>query len=123
MAGESRSRFIEHRGARIYLIDCEGLDARALVQLMPAVARDVRGQPPGSVRTLMWVKGLQFDASLKEDLKRLSDGNKPFVKASAIAGLSGVQFVFYRMMMLLVRRQFRLFETLDEAKDYLASVA
>jgi hypothetical protein len=117
-----RARFIVHRGKRIYLIDCAGLSPEQLLQVMPQVARAVRAEPPGSVLTLTHIKGVRLDSRVNADLKQLAAGNKPHVKAAAVAGLSPLQMVILNMVKLFSRRDFRVFATMDEAKDYLASL-
>jgi hypothetical protein len=117
-----RARFITHRGKRIYLIDCTGLSPEQVLQVMPQVAREVRAEPPGSVLTLTHIKDVRLDSRVNADLKELAAGNKPFVKGAAVAGLSPLQMVILNMVKLFSRRDFRVFATMDEAKDYLASL-
>lgn len=117
-----RARFILHRGKRIYLIDCAGLSPEQVLELMPQVASDVRAEPPGTVLTLTHIKDVRLDSRVNADLKHLAAGNKPHVKAAAVAGLSPLQLVIVNMVKHFSRRDFRVFATLDEAKDYLASV-
>lgn len=119
---ENRARFILHGGKDIYLIDIEGMTPEQVVQLVPKVAKDVRSKPPSSVRTLIHTKGVKLEERMNAALKDLAAGNKPYVKASAIAGLSSMHRVVLTMVKIFARRDFHLCDTVEQAKDYLASV-
>jgi hypothetical protein len=120
MAG--RTGFFTHQGKQIYLIDIEGLAPEQVIEVIPVVARDVRARPPKSVCTLMSVKGVRLSPAMNEKLKELAAGNAPHVKASAIVGLAPLQKVVLTAVAMFTRREFKLFDTLDQAKDYLAGV-
>ncbi len=114
--------FIQHQGKRIYLIDIADCEPAQVRDAIGQVARDVRSQPPKSVMTLLWVKGVKLEQKMNEELKDLAAGNAPYVKASAIAGLSLLQRVVLNTVKIFTRRTFHLFETLDEAKAFLTSL-
>jgi hypothetical protein len=114
--------FIQHQGARIYLIDIEGLEAAKVIELVDEVAREIRAEPVGSVRSLTHVKGANVTTAMVERLRWLADGNRPYVKAAAIAGLSTPQRVVFNVVKTLTGRDFTLFGTLEEALDHLARV-
>ncbi len=114
--------FIQHEGKELYLIDIEGLTPAQVVDAIPAVERDVRARPPKSVCTLLNVKGVRLDPTMNERLKALASGNAPYVKASAIVGLARLQRVVLSSISIFSRREFKLFETMEEAKAYLLSV-
>jgi hypothetical protein len=111
-----------HEGKELYLIDIEGLTPAEVIAAIPAVARDVRSRPPKSVCTLLNVKGVRLEPTMNERLKQLAAGNAPHVKASAIVGLAPLQRVVLIAISLFARREFKLFPSLEEAKDYLAAV-
>jgi hypothetical protein len=117
-----RARFIEHKGKRMYLIDASNLDADAIIELADEVAKDVRAQPPGSVLTITHVKGATLDRKMMEKLRWLTDGNRPHVKAAAVTGLSPLHKFVFNTVKILARRDFHLFETPEQAKDFLAGL-
>lgn len=118
----SRTRFIQHQGKELYLIDIEGLTPDEVLGLVDGAARDIRARPHGSVLTLTHVKGVRLENRMIERLRWLADGNKPHVKAAAISGLSPMQRVVLNTVKILTRRDFHLFDTQDEAKRFLASL-
>jgi hypothetical protein len=114
--------YVVHRGVRIYQIDVEGLETAEVAQLVDRVAREIRGEPPKSVRILTYVRGAVVSTTMVDRLRWLADGNKPYAKAAAIAGLGPGQRVVLNVVKTLTGRSFELFDTREEALDYLAGV-
>ena len=116
-----RIRFIEHRGKRILLIDYSGIrrtdEAIATIEHVRAfVAR----QPPRSLLLLSDVKDTHYNSAVLQKMKELAAANEPFVKASAVVGMSGLHRIAYQGVILLTRRKVQTFDTRDEAMDWLA---
>jgi hypothetical protein len=114
--------FITYKGKQLYLIDIEGLTPDQVVAVVPVVERDVRARPTKSVCTLLNVKGVRLDPKMNERLKLLAAGNEPYVKASAIVGLAALQRVVLVAISIFSRREFKLFDSLDAAKEYLVGL-
>lgn len=118
---EERVRFIEHLGKRILFHDFSSImnpaDAFGRIALSKAI---VATQEPRSLLTLTWVHGSRFNKEIIEALKDLVIHNKPYVRHGAIAGLSGLQRVIYVTLTQLTGRRLKTFDTIEEAKDWLA---
>jgi hypothetical protein len=117
-----RARFLDHGGKRIYLIDASGLNTEQVIALADQVAADVRSQPPASVMTITHVKDAQLDRKMMEKIRWLADGNRPFVKAACVTGLGPVQKFIFNAVKIVTRRDFHVFDTVEEAKDFLAGL-
>jgi hypothetical protein len=121
---KQRVSFIEHRGKRICYHDFAHI--MTIEEALDAIrqsAEVVRKEPAGSVLTLTNVEGSRFNREVVEALKKLMEGNKPFVKAGAIVGLSGIQRVVYVAVTQFTGRRLPTFTSLEEAKDHLAAIA
>lgn len=120
-----RTRFIEHRGKRILLLEYTdlGSDADQLVAEIERTKTAISAQPPGSVLTLTDVRGSRITPANVRAMKDLVQHNAPFVKWSAVVvGLSGVYLTGFRAIQALSRRKnLRSFGDPDEAKDWLVS--
>lgn len=81
-------------GARVLLIDLSGFLTAS--DSLPHIA-DARGlvaaQPPHSLYCLVDVTGSRFNVEVVEALKELTSHNRPFVIASALVGVVGLQRV------------------------------
>lgn len=119
-----RTRFIEHRGRKILLLDYSGLrdpseTLREIAKSKELVAR----QPPDSLLTLTYVRDARYDSSVIQALKDLAAHNKPYVKAAAVVGMSGIHRAVYSTLILFTRRNIKAFDEMEEAKDWLVEQA
>lgn len=115
-----RTRFIEHRGERILLFDYSDLtDAAEAIAEVEKSKRVVAQQAPGSLRTLVYVTGSRFNSEIIQALKEMAAHNKPYVRAGAVVGMSGLHRIVYQAVMMFSKRKLQTFDGLDEAKDWL----
>jgi hypothetical protein len=118
----ARVRFIEQRGKRILLIDFSGLQTTEEILAEVENARAVvAAQPPGSLLTLTHVKGARYTPPVMEALKKLAADNKPYVRAAAVVGMEGLHRVLYRAVILFSRRNIETFDSMNEAREWLAT--
>ena len=117
-----RLKKISHRGCSILFTDYSNFitfdEWNALLeaerQLMPK-------EKPGSVLALAVFTGSRFSASVFNAIKELAVHNKPYIKASALVGMSSLQQgVFLKGIERTADRSFGLFDTVEEAKEWLA---
>jgi hypothetical protein len=76
-------------------------------------------QPRGSVLVLTDVSGSSFNHDVVEAMKQLAEHHKPWVRASALVGLTPLMRVIYRAVVALTRREIRVCASRDEAMAYL----
>ncbi len=120
-ASKSRARFIEHAGKPILLMDFDTDDVEEFLAAIDESRAIITKQPPESVLTLVWAGRARFDPRVVEALKKLVADNRPYVKAGAVAGMNALQRIVYRLVMQFTgRKNLRTFETLEEAKAWLA---
>jgi hypothetical protein len=120
--GSPFAGFITYKDARIYLLDIGGCTLDEAMGAITKAREEIRAEPPGSVLTLTHVAGLKIRDQTNDALRELAQGNTPYVKASAISGISSLQRVVLNMIQLVTRRRFVLFDTAEDAKDYLAAL-
>ena len=117
-----RTRFIEHDGESILLLDYSGIYAtdEALHEI-ELTTQIIAQQPPASLRTLTYVKGARYNPEIIEALKQLVAHNKPYVFAAAVVGMSTLHRIIYRAILSFTRRNIEVFDELEPAKRWLAS--
>lgn len=116
-----RSRFIIHKGKQIYQLDCSTCQPEDYLPIIEECARIVQSQPKKTVRTLTIAGGGCFDKATIDGLMILTKENEPYVVKSAVVGVSGLQKVALQTVASFSKREFRTFDDLEEAKDYLVS--
>ena len=117
-----RTTFVVHQGKRICLIDFHDIHDPALaIEAIDEARKIVRTQPPASLLTLTYVKNASFNREVVAQLKELVSGDRPYVKAAAIVGMSGIQRAIYIAVTQLTGRRLPTFQDLEQAKDWLVS--
>lgn len=113
--------FIEHRGKKILYLDFAEVADRSEAEARIAEAKGIIAeQKKNSLRTLTVVTGSAIDREITFLIRDLVEHNRPFVLAGAVVGIEGVVRFIYQAVARLTGRSFALFETVDEAKDWLA---
>ncbi len=72
--------------------------------------------------TVTHVKDAQVDMQVVDTLRKLAEGNAPYVKAACVTGLSQPQKIVFYTVKILSRRDLKLLDTVEEAKDFLAAL-
>ena len=117
-----RTRFIEHKGKRILLLDYSGIRdpeeaLREVRHSMSVVAR----QPQGSLRVMTVVRDARYNAAVLQTMKELATHNAPYVKHSALVGMSGLHRIAYQAVILFSKRSIKTFDQEAEALDWLVA--
>ena len=117
-----RPAFIEHKGVRILRLDLSGLSPHGLVEAMERAKPVIAAEPPRSVRFLTVWKRNRLNAQVADAVKQFALHNTPFVRASALVGMTAIQA---SIVLLAIKRQGRrhleVFEDEEAAKDWLAA--
>ncbi len=114
-----RVRFIVHRWRQILLLDVSHCDADEVINVIDEATEVIRSQPESSLLIVTDVTGTQYDLRVIEKSKEFTSGNKPYVRASAVVGLDGLQKVVYNAVILFSKRILPLFDDIEAAKDWL----
>lgn len=119
-----RTRFIEHQGKRILLLDYAGVrdPAEALREIEHSRAV-VASQPPASLLVMTLVRDARYNASVLQGMKDLAAHNAPYVRASAVVGMSGLHRIAYQAVILFSKRNIKVFDQEPEALDWLVTQA
>lgn len=115
-----RTRFIEHQGKRILLLDYSGLrNPEDALREIERSKKLVALQPRGSLLVMTDVTGAHYDTRVVQGMKELASHNAPYVKASAVVGVSGLQKVVYSAVILFSKRKIQLSDTREKAMEWL----
>lgn len=116
-----RIRFVDHRGVRVLVLDFHGM--RDPEETLREIARSrafVATQPPASLRVMTVVRDARYNTAVLAALKDLAAANAPYVRASAVVGMSGLHRVAYSAVILFSKRNIQIFDTEAEALGWLA---
>lgn len=119
-----RIQFRDAPGIRYLELDFTDLDDTATVLRLCDEARAViGGEPRDSVFTLTKVRGSRFNPEIVDAFRRMVAADRPYVRAAAIVGMSGMMRVAYNAVVRLSRRHIPAFESEGAALAYLREQA
>lgn len=112
--------FIKYKGQDILYFNFAGVTEHdAALRIVAEAKTVVSTQPPNSILALVDVTNSSADREITWALKDLAEHDRPYVIASAIVGLHGVNRVISQAVARLAGRTFATFATVDEAKEWL----
>jgi hypothetical protein len=118
----ARTQQIVHKGKNIFFMDFSSLNNLEEINgVISDSIRYIRNKPMGSLYCLTNITAMRFNNEIKGLFQDFVKGNKPYVKASAVVGLSGLQQIVYNGLMKITGREIKSFTTLAEAKEWLAA--
>jgi len=116
-----RIRFIQHNSKEILFLDfsqCKINEIPAIIEQSKAV---IRVRPEHSLLTLTDVTDTRFDEKVSQQMKDFTAHNKPYVKAAAVVGITGLKKILFGAAMAFSKRKLHAFDSIEEAKDWLVS--
>ena len=114
-----RVRFIEHQGKRVLFINYSHCDVAMLKAVAEEGHRVIARERPNSVLTLNDVTGTTFDKESVAVLQAKVAANAPYVRRAAVIGINGLQRLIYEGVQAFTRRRIPLFESRQEALNWL----
>lgn len=116
-----RAEHVVHKSKRIFIMDCTNASLQEMNTVIDDCIRQVRSQPEKSVLTLTIAGNTAFSGETIAKLKELARDNTPYVKAGAVVGITGLYKVVFNAVAMFSKRRFYLFDTAEEALDFLAA--
>lgn len=116
--------FWEHKGKKIFYADFSGINIKnkpEIIAIIESAKAVVAQQPEKSLLILTNVTNTGFDSEVTGIFKDYASHNTKYVKASALVGISGLQKVILTAVKQFTKRDYNLFNTVDEAKDWLTA--
>jgi hypoxanthine phosphoribosyltransferase len=109
-------------GKEIYLMDVSHfrLHERAeFKKIVDHAKKVIQGQPLKSVLIITDISDTNFDTDIVETFKEYAKHNNPYIKASALVGLSGMQKVIFYAVKTFTGRDFYIAKNFADAQEWL----
>ena len=113
-----------YKGKEIFCLDVSGLqlkDKPDYKKLVNAAREEIAKHPPKSLLVITNVAHTGFDTEVSAIMGEYAEHNTPYVKASAVVGVSGVQKVVLSAIKAITGRDFFITETMEEAQEWLVN--
>jgi hypothetical protein len=122
-----RMEWITHKGVRIIFADDRGLEGEPLLQHIreceKALVEIGQRQGEGSILIVTEVTDAVISGEVMNTLKQASLVLKPYIKASAGVGITGIRKYLLNVLSTFSGVDTKAFDTMEEAKDWLAEQA
>ena len=116
-----RVTMVQHKGKSIVFTDLSHLTSSdEQIALFPQAQALICAQPPHSALSLIDYTDIRYNIPGVEAQKAFSKAVTPFLKASAVVGVTGILLVVFRSILKLTGRKITTFETREAALDWLA---
>jgi hypothetical protein len=123
-----RVRWEDHKGKKILFLDYSGLRAanpsdKKQIQACINTAKDIVAEKKGKVLFLSYVHEAFLDKDVMawlRDFAAFTNGNG-YVEKECAVGVSALQKVFVTTINLFSKAKLVIFDTVDQAKDWLVS--
>jgi GTP-dependent phosphoenolpyruvate carboxykinase len=115
---------MNYKGKEIYYLDASSQTTENIQEIkedMEKIKRLIRSKPPKSALMITNVTNVRFNREMTELFKEYASHNTPYVKASALVGVSGIQKVVLTAVKTLTGRDYYLANSLEEAKEWVVN--
>jgi len=116
-----RIRFVQHNGKEILFLDFSECKAGEVPALIAESKTVIRTKPANSLLTLTDVTNTRFDDNVTAGMKEFAAHNKPYVKAAAVVGITGLKKILFDAVMVFSKRKIHAFDSVEQAKAWLVS--
>lgn len=113
---------ITHLGKKIlYLNFANCKQPQEILSAIENAKKEVVRNPPKSLLTLTDVSDSLFPKELVDAMRDLAAHNKPYVKAAALVGITGMKKYILNTVIKLTGRKLEAFDNQDIAKSWLVN--
>jgi len=113
---------LSHKSKNIFCLDITYLrmkDVQEIQKYVEQARQKIGKQPAKSVLHITNVTHTGFNTDISNIIKEYAMHNTPYIKASAIVGMTGLQKIIYTAIKTFTGRDFYLANTMEEAKEWL----
>lgn len=112
---------IDHKGTPILFLDFSKIRTAEVASVIAEASSIIHSSPPNSLKIMSDFTDANYDKETTADVKAFSASNKPYVKASAVVGITGLKKIIFTGIISATGRKMNLCATREEAKDWLTT--
>ncbi len=115
-----RITFIRHGEREILLLDFSATRPPEAISIIEHAKGVISSRPENSLLTLTDVTDIRFNDELSQKMKEFTVHNKPYVRAAAVVGVTGLKRIIFNAVLAFSRRNITAFDDRESAKRWLA---
>ncbi len=117
----TRVIFLEEGPRRILHLNFSRATAEEVLQVIDHAKPIIASQEPSSLLVLTDVTDARFNQEVAARMKEFTAHNKPFIRGSAVLGVTGLKKIIFDAINSFSGRNIRAFDKKDEAIGWLQS--
>jgi hypothetical protein len=121
MPYRDRVRFLTYREKEILLLDFSNSDTDQVMTIIDYAKELISTRPHQSLLTLTDVTSARFNEQVGQGMKEFALYNKPYVKAGAVVGITGLKRIIFGAVMAFTGRKLEPFDSREQALQWLAN--
>lgn len=114
-----RVKFIKHEEKDILFLDFSNTRTDEVLKIIEDAKRVISTKPMNSLLTLTDVTNARFNDEVGDGIKQFSAHNKPYVKAAAVVGITGLKKIIFGAVRAFSKRNIESFDDVEQAKRWL----
>jgi len=114
-----RVKFIKHEEKDILFLDFSNTRTDEVLKIIEDAKRVISTKPMNSLLTLTDVTNARFNDEVGDGMKQFSAHNKPYVKAAAVVGITGLKKIIFGAVVAFSKRNIESFDDVEQAKRWL----
>jgi len=118
---EKRFKWVEYKGAEILLNDYSNLTGENFIETLQVLTEHFLKQEKKDILLLLDVRNSYSNKEIIEALNKASKRIKPFVKKSAVIGVTGVKKILLNVINKVSSLGANPFSSEEDAKEWLVS--
>lgn len=115
-----RINCLDHKGKTILYIDFSKCKPKDIQEIINEVKIIISHQSPETILTLINVTDMLTDEKTDYKMRNLVAHSRLFARAEAVIGARGIAKVIFDTIIMAKKSNMKIFDTLSEAKDWLA---
>jgi flavodoxin len=115
-----RINFIDYKGKSILIEDFSNLrPGKEFMDTIEAAQKLIASRPLNSVLAVLDATGTHYDVDIIARMKDFVKANSPYIKNSAVVGVTGLLYIALNTLANAAGRKFPVFQTREEALEHL----
>jgi len=119
------AQFIEHKGKEIYYVDYSNIKSNEefllILKSTNAFREKIKAEGKNNLLMLVDISGSFVYGEVLEQLKKAGKLTKEITAKEAVVGITGGKKIILKILQTITKMNFRVFDTTEEAKDWLIS--
>lgn len=116
----AETKFVTYQGLQVlYIIFPDNSPKEEVLANLENAKNIIAKQPLNSVYTLTHLGTFTYDVDIAKGFEIFIAHNKPYVRAGAVLGVTGLKKALYNSFMLITKRNIKICDSESEALEYL----